>query len=471
MKVLLIDVPFGSEDIGGKHRNFAGVLNVIPALGLAYLAAVAEEDGHEVRILDCARGLGWSAVSEAGRSLQPDVVGITATTPTFYNARRTASLLRGIVPRAAFVVGGPHPTAMPEHTAASDVFDFLVLGEGERTFVDLLRHVEGRGALRPDDIPGLAFQRSGELVFTPSRDPISDLDLIPFPARRLLPPLGVYSPTPASYRRLPLAHIMTSRGCPTRCNFCDKAVFGEQYRARSAGNVLAEVEEVVHTWGAREIRFFDDTFTLNRRRLEAICQGMKRLRPRTPWTCLTKVNAVDLDMLRTMRDSGCWQVLYGLESGDDRVLSTLGKNTTVEQNRRAVRWARQAGLRVRADFIVGTPRETPETLENTLRFAKSLPLDFAHFNKFVPFPGTAFYRQIVAAGYPLDFSGSSSTLDHDALVYVPPAVPERQYRAFLDKAYKAFYLRPRYIIRRLAGLRTFTEFWGNFKGAFSMGRM
>ena len=173
-------------------------------------------------------------------------------------------------------------------------------------------------------------------------------------------------------------------------------------------------------------------------------------------------------MLKMMRDAGCWQVLYGLESGDDHILDTINKNTTVEQNRDAVMWARQAGLRVRADFIVGTPHETTETLRKTVDFAKSLPIDFAHFNKFVPFPGTEFYRELIEQGYEFDFSGSTSTLDHDALVFVPPAIPENQYRAFLDRAYKEFYLRPSYLMRRLFAMRTLTEFWGNFRGLFAV---
>jgi len=468
MKVLLVDVPFGEQEIGGEEGDFAAVLNVIPALGLAYLAAVAEKEGHEVHILDCARGLGWNAIEEEGRSFRPDVVGMTATTPTFNNAVKSARLLREIVPKALFVVGGPHPTAVPDHAVTSDAFDFLVLGEGELTWIELLRHVQGNGPTRADDIAGLAFRRTGQPVTTAPRGRIEDLDGLPFPARHLLPPLKAYRPTPASYRRLPLAHVMTSRGCPSKCNFCDRAIFGEKYRARSAENVLAEVDEVVHKHGAKEIRFFDDTFTLNRRRLEEICRGLKRYRPRLPWTCLTKVTAVDLDMLRMMRDAGCWQVLYGLESGDDRVLSTLGKKTTVEKNRQAVLWARQAGIRVRADFIVGTPHETMETLRNTVEFAKSLPLDFAHFNKFVPFPGTEFYRQLVGQGYHFDFSGSTSTLDHDALVFVPKTIDPAEYRRFLDRAYKEFYLRPRYILRRVFGLRTFTEFWGQVRGFFAI---
>ena len=464
-KILLIDTPLVIDGAGPKHGDAGDIMNVIPALGLAYLAAVAERAGHEVRILDEARGLSRDVIVEAGRTFMPDVVGITATTLTFDNAVKTAGLLRDVLPEATFVAGGPHPTAVPEQAAAETVFDGVVLGEGEETFVELLAHLAGEGQTRPDDIPGLAFRRNGQVVVTPPRARIEDLDTIPFPARHLLSPLAVYRPTPASYRRLPLAHIMTSRGCPSRCNFCDRAIFGEKYRARSADNVLAEIEEVVGKHGAREIRFFDDTFTINRKRLERICAGLEAFRPRLPWTCLTKVSSVDYDMLRMMRKAGCWQVLYGLESGDDRVLETLGKRTTVAQNRQAVLWARQAGLRVRCDFLVGSPAETAESLRNTLDFAKELPIDFAHFNKFIPFPGTTFYRQLVGEGHQFDFSTTTDfELDHDVLVFVPPRMTPEEYRGVLDGAYREFYLRPRYVLRRLVAMRTLTELWGQVKG-------
>ncbi len=466
MKVLLVDVPFGATDIGGERQLFSGVENVIPSLGLAYLAAVAEQAGHEVHILDCARGLPWEAVAVEGRSFRPEVVGVTVTTPSFRNAVRTVEILREVVADAVFVAGGAHPTAVPEETILAGVFDFLVVGEGEQTFLALLEHLQG-GGVPLEQIPGLVF-RSGEQVHWTGPAPyIQDLDALPYPARHLLPPLEAYEPCPASLRQLPLAHVMTSRGCPSRCNFCDRAVFGERYRERSVENVMGEVEELVSRHGAREIRFFDDTFTLNRRRVEALCRELRRFRPRLPWTCLTRVDSVDPDLLKLMKDAGCWQVLFGLESGDDRILAALNKGNTVEQNRQAVRWAREAGLRVRADFLVGSPPETLESLERTLAFACELDLDFAHFNKFVPFPGTTFHHDLVAQGYTFDFD-QSSTLDHNALVFVPPALTPEEYQAFLDRSYRTFYLRPRYILRRALSMRTLTEWRVHLRGARSM---
>ncbi len=469
MRVVLIDVPFGSEDIGGKDKQFMGVENTIPALGVAYLAAVAERQGHEVIILEGVLGLSGQEIRERIRAFQPDLVGLTATTPAMVNAIQTVQAAREVAPKAMFIIGGPHPTAQPKETLATGVFDVLVLSEGERQFTMLLDHLEGKGEAL-DDIPGLLFERDGQPHFTKPAGFIEDLDSIPLPARHLLAPLRAYSPCPASVRKLPQAHLMSSRGCPTACNFCDRSVFGKRYRARGVENVMAEVDQVVARYGAREIRFFDDTFTLNKKRLYAICREMKRYRPRLPWTCLTKVSCVNIDMLRMMKDSGCWQVLFGLESGDSAVLKSLNKLTTLKMCRKAVANCREAGLGVRGDFLVGSPAETPESLRKTLDFAKELELDYAHFNKFVPFPGTTFYEQLVAQGHRFDFS-SSSSLNHDALVYVPEALDVEEYREFLDRSYREFYFRPGYLWRRLKSLRTFTEIRVNARGTLAMAAM
>ena len=169
-----------------------------------------------------------------------------------------------------------------------------------------------------------------------------------------------------------------------------------------------------------------------------------------------------------MKAAGCWQVLYGLESGDDRMLKLLGKGNTVEANRNAVRWAKEAGLEIRGDFIVGTPGETMESLEKTLRFTLESGLDYAHFNKFTPFPGTELYRRLVAEGYSFDFSRGCSILDHGALLFVPKSLDRTEYRTWLDRAFKKFYLRPSHVLKRLLAIRTWTQFRGQARGAFAI---
>lgn len=469
MNILLINPPFGCEDSVGESRSIRFVLNVTPPLGLAYLGAALEKKGHRVKIVDYTARFTYPPLAETIKTFEPGAIGLTATTPSFESASELAQKIREIDPATPLLLGGAHVTADPEGALSAGLFDAGALNEGEATMVELVEKIAENGdSPALGEVEGIVYREDGEIVQTATRPFISDLDSLPFPAFHLLPPLKSYHPTPASYRRLPLAILMTSRGCPFHCTFCDRSIFGNTTRFQSPERVLDDVERMVGEFGAREIRFFDDTFTLNRERALAICEGLRERGLNLPWTCLTAVKAVTPELLKEMKSAGCWQVLYGLESGDERMLKNLGKGNSVEENRRAVRWAKVAGLEVRADFIVGTPGETMESLENTIRFALESDLDYAHFNKFTPFPGTELYRRLVAAGYSFDFTYGCSIVDHGALLYVPDSLTPEEYRSWLDRAFKRFYLRPSHIRKRLMSTRTWSQFKGQLRGAVSI---
>ncbi|WKZ32470.1 MAG: radical SAM protein [Thermodesulfobacteriota bacterium] len=468
MKIVLVDPPFEEELSVGASKSIQKVLNVIPALGLAYVAAYAERAGYEVKIFDCTLGMSHSELVEALKRERPGVIGITGTTPSSVSMYRVARDARGILPGALIVGGGAHMTALPGEAMASAPFDAGVIGEGEETFLALVRHFEEHGRRNFGDVQGIVFREEEKVRSTGRRPFIKDLDSLPFPARHLLPPLSAYRPTPASYRKLPLGVMITSRGCPFQCTFCDRAVFGTTYRVRSAANVMDEVEELIGRYGAREIRFFDDTLTMNKKRVFEICDEFEKRKIRIPWTCLTRVSSVTLEMLKRMKQAGCWQVLYGLESGDEGMLNLLSKGITLKQSEDATRWAKQIGLSVRADFIVGTPGETLDSMKKTLDFAKRLKVDYAHFNKFVPLPGTELYNSLTSKGYKFDFTKSSSILDHSALLYVPEGIDPDAYRKYLDRMYRSFYLRPSYILRRLLSIRSLDQLKGQVNGFFAI---
>lgn len=469
MKVLLINPPFGEEYSVGESRSIKVVLNIIPPLGLGYLAAVLRKEGIETKIVDCTINPSQDDLIRFVTKEKPDIVGISATTPSFGSAKVVSQNIKRVSPKTLVVLGGAHVSAIPEEALLEESFDLGVLGEGEVTFLEIVKaslNDKDTSAFRK--IKGVAFREKDRVIKTQPREFIENLDEIPFPARDLMPPLKDYHPTPASYRRLPLGVVMTSRGCPMHCTFCDRAIFGNTYRLRSPQNVMDEVEELIKRYGAREIRFFDDVFTLKKDFIFSLCDEMEKRRLRFPWTCLTTVLAVTPDMLKRMREIGCWQVLFGLESGDDGMLKLLKKGNTVEANRRAVHWAQEAGLEVRAVFMAGTPGETIKSLNNTLNFALEMNLDYAHFNKFVPFPGTEIYRNLINQGYTFNFSKGCSILDHGALLYVPEALTPQQFRDWLDSAFKKFYLRPKYIIKRLLSLRSFEQLKGQIRGFFAI---
>jgi anaerobic magnesium-protoporphyrin IX monomethyl ester cyclase len=356
---------------------------------------------------------------------------------------------------------------MPYQVMQEGPFDIGVIGEAEETILELARHIEEKGAEGLGHIRGIIFREGGRVIINPRRGFIEDLDQLPFPARHLLPHLSRYSPTPASYRRLPLGIMITSRGCPQQCTFCDRSVFGNAYRQRSTNNVLAEAEELINKHGAKEIRFFDDCFTLDKERAYNLCSGLKKLK--VPWTCLTTVNSVTKELLQEMRAAGCWQVLFGLESGDEKMLRILRKGATLKQNINAVRWAKDSGLSVRADFIIGTPAETEESLKKTLDFTLKMDLDYAHFNKFVPYPGTTIYHDLINNGYNFDFKHGSSITDNTSFLYIPQGMKRvGYYKSFINYAHRRFYLRLGYILKRLFSIMTLEEFKGQIKGFFSI---
>ncbi len=471
MNILLVNPPFDPEESVGESRSVRFVLNITPPLGLAYLGAVLERAGHRVRIVDYTARFPYPPLPDLLRDFHPGLIGLTATTPSFESARRLAAEIQRLAPAVPIVLGGAHITCTPEAVRADGLFAAGVIGEGEETMVELAGRLKEGRISGLETVRGIVYPEGGSLRRTPPRGFISDLDSLPFPGYHLLPPLKHYHPTPASYRKLPVGILMTSRGCPFKCTFCDRSIFGNNTRFHSPGRVLDEVEWMLNELGAREIRFFDDTFTLKRDRVREICAGIRERGLKFPWTCLTAVKTVTPEILKEMKVAGCWQVLFGLESGDDRMLKLLGKGNTVEDNRKAVRWAKEAGLEVRGDFIVGTPGETMESLQRTLSFTLETGLDYAHFNKFTPFPGTELYRRLEAAGYAFDFSRGCSILDHGALLFVPESLDREEYRRWLDRAFKKFYLRPSHVLKRILAVRTWTQFRGQVRGAFAIAEL
>jgi len=457
MKVLLVNPPFEQEEESvGKSKSVRHVLNIVPPLGITYIAAVLEKINVDVKMIDCAVGISYEDVFKTILEESPDVIGITSTTPAFVNAKKVASFVRSKLPGTKIIIGGAQVSALPRETMETGLFDIGILGEGELVVENLLKGYKDNEFKGLDKINGIIYLSENGIQQNVSQEFIDDLDSIPLPARHLLPHPIVYQPTPASCRRVPYAVMITSRGCPARCTFCDRKIFGESYRMRSTANIFSEIEEVVLKYGVREIRFFDDTFTVKKKRVYEICDEFERRKLNVIWTCLTKVVNVDAPMLKRMKEAGCWQVLYGLESGDDRMLKLLRKGNTVEKNRRAIRLAQEAGLEVRGDFIVGTPGETWDSLEKTVQFAIDMKLDYAHFNKFNPLPGSELYRQLVGQGYKFDFS-KSSTLDHSEVLYMNPGMDKDEFSEFLDKANKRFYLRPGYILKRFFSIRSFYQ--------------
>jgi len=352
----------------------------VPPLGIAYLGAVLENDGLPIRLLDC----NISNSDRTAREIeQADVVGISAPSVLANDAldlARYAKKLKKLV-----VVGGPHATISPSFFLEHDCVDFVVRGEGEYILLELLRRIE-----RNEDceiVRGVSYRRNGKIVHSPNRPLIEDLDSIPFPARHLLD-METYFRRWRKSAGSTFVTMHTSRGCPHGCIFCSKEIFGRTYRTRSAKNVVDEMQSLVNDYGPDFMLFNDDVFTLDRKRVFEICQEIIKRGIRVDWGCESRVDGIDKEMLRSMKEAGCRRIAFGVESGSQRVLDFLNKKTTVEQIRSATHLAKRAGIEVTYYVIIGTPCETKEDIELTRKLVSDAEPDYLSVSFFTPLPGT-----------------------------------------------------------------------------------
>jgi len=455
MKVWLIDPPLTNSEYAGRFKRIA---NVLPSLGLGYLAAVLKNDGFDVKIVDCrVLNISEDALLQMIKKECPCLAGITATTLSFHSASSLARNIKNILPETLLVLGGPHITAASTETMETSEFDAGIIGEGEAAFLKLARQMR-ENCLEFESIENLTYRKDGSIKVNPLGKYIENLDELPFPARELFPPINVYKPVAASYKKLPFAHMLTSRGCPFRCIFCDRKVFGNRFRARSVENVLAEIEELVYRHGAREIKFFDDTFTVDKERAFSICEEIIRRKIKVAWSCLSHVRCVDEKLLKQMKRAGCWQIGFGLESGDPNVLASMKKGMTVEDSRNAVIWAKKAGLNVRCFFVIGMPADTADSIKRTLEFAKSLPIDVANFYNVTLYPGNELFETAMKEGTLLHRNWQHycqlNISDSSDIPYIPRGMKEEELRSISSRIHRDFYLRPNYIFGQIKQIRS-----------------
>ena len=440
MKILLIQPP-------SRQQAREGV--VVPPLGLAYLASAVERDGHEVRIVDAfAEGMSWNHFTDEIKKARPDLVAIGGMTPTIDNTLRTIKICRPYTRH--IVMGGPHLSVHgQEFFKECPDLDFGIAGEGEESFRELVgRLAEGRD---PWEVQGIV----GPKTFRPPGGYIKDLDNLPFPARHLLPN-SVYRYALWPGKRI--TTMITSRGCPYRCIFCDKSVFGSQWRARSAQNVLDEVEQIVKDLRIQSIIIYDDLFTLDKRRVQEICEGILDRGLRFEWKCEGRVDRVDGEMLGWMKKAGCSLIAYGVESGNEIGLEYLRKGISLPQIRRAFELTRKAGIRPMAYFILGIPVETFEQGLRTIELAKELSPDYAQFSILSPYPGTKLYEEAQEKGWYAEVEANNPfDKDRKRPVLLSENWSPDTLKEILRRAHREFYFRPGYILKRLREIRGFHQ--------------
>ena len=464
MKVLLVNPPWLSSS-KEKSNSVDELHSVSPPLGLAYLAGVLENHDVEIEILDSP--VTKMTLSQTVRSIisaDPQVVGVTATTPTMINASRLLQEVKRSRPEVTTILGGAHVSAVPIETLREFPWiDLGVVGEGESTILEIMQN-QKRGKRDLSRIKGIAYRDANKVCLTPPRPLIEDLDSIPFPARYLLPPLSSYSFVVGSYKESPTTTMISSRGCPYGCLFCDKSVMGRTYRTRSARNVVDEMEILIDDYGIKEIKFWDDLFTLDSDRVIKICREIKNRHLEISWSCDARVDAVSEEILREMKSAGCWLIDFGLESGNQAILDGIGKGITLEQSKKAVQLAKKHGLSVRGYFILGLPNENLDTIEDTIRFSRSLGLDLAQFSLATPFPGTRLFEEAQNEGLVRNIDWRTYRCYKADPVYIPRELTHEQLASAFRKAYREFYFRPSYFLDSLLKTRSLKTLFNGLKG-------
>jgi len=426
----------------------------VPPLNLMYLAAALEKDSAEVNIIDDdLKQKGPDKLANEISKLDPNVVGITATTASINTALNYIDSIKKNLPNVLTVVGGSHATFLPEDTLKEcKGLDVVVIGEGEETIVDLTNNYIKNGFKNLNEVKGIAYKNNGVIKRSESRELIKNLDEIPFPARHLLPFESYGTSEDES------GGVITSRGCVFNCGYCSSSlIMGKKFRGRSPSNVVDELEELANKYKIRDIAFLDDTFMLNKRRAQSIANAIKERGLDISFVASSRVDKVDKKLLESLKQSGMATLYYGVESGSQRILNLMRKGITLKQAENAVKTAKNVGVDILTSFILGYPGETPDEMDKTIKFAIKLDADYSQFSVLTPFPGTPVYYELKSKNLLDTEHWNRYTVIHPVIKYEKLGLSKKIIEKKLAKAYLKFYTRPKYILKHPHMLKVFLE--------------
>lgn len=441
-KIALVN-PYAHYAKGTNEATF------YPPLGIAFVASILEKNGYACKIIDAnILKIPNEEVIKIIEGYNPDVVCISTNIST---AMAGNSLGREIKKRLkkSVIIGGVHASTATESTLKKSLADAAVLGESEETILELIQK-----DCNPKDVLGLAYFDKNQVVYTGKRPPIENLDNLPWPAYHLLPPLKLYK---SRSRKSPVAPILTSRGCPYQCIFCNSSsknsVFGSKFRVRSPENVVAEIEHLTRKFGVRQIDILDDNFTLDIQRAEKICSLLieKKIKVLINLQNGVRADRLTRELVFKLKKAGVFKAAIGIESGDPKILKNVKKSLDLEQAKRAIKWFREAGIIVYGFFVFGLPGENDETMQKTIDFAIEANPHIANFNGCVPLPGTELYGIVERDGKfnnPV-IDGIETGFQGGAYSFQLGNVNQALINKYLKKAFREFYFRPSKIVEML----------------------
>ena len=447
VRVLLINPPIKTQMTGVLFTTMC------EPLGLLYMAAVLEQRGIEVGVIDgIGEGLKHEDLENRIAEFSPDVVGIACMmTETYSDSAEMARIARRAAPKAKIILGGHNASFVAGKIIENlPEADYVVVGEGEYTFLELVRSISKKSDIR--QVKGVMHRNNGRATFTGVREPVQNLDELPFPAKHLLPQNAHYGHFWYGGHKIALKNLsgmITSRGCPFGCTFCSCTAFsGRKIRVRSPENVVKEMEYLVNKRGVKQIFIVDDNFTAFPKRVTEICRLIKERNIDVNWFCEGRVDTASEEMYKAMAKAGCWLIFLGLESGSQRVLDYYKKKTTVEKGWQAVALAQKAGIDVVGSFIIGAPIEVEEDYQKTLNFIKRADMDMVSISSLKVYPGTELWREFEESGAikPSDWNKYFEIFD------ILGGHSKEKIRRWMKTAENGFYRRPSYIVKEIGRL-------------------
>lgn len=436
--IVFINPPY--ERIAPGYDFVKHITNNSPSLGLLHLAAEVRQYGYNPSIIESdIFNLSVDQVAEQVVKMSPKYVGITLFTVGVWGAASIAKKIKLALPDTIIIVGGPHISSMGTETIERfSQFDYAVDGEGEKVLMELLQVLETDGDLFT--VPGLIYRDKFFVRKTPGKPVNRILDELPFPAWDLLPDFPkAYKPAIYDFPRGPVATIAASRGCPFHCKFCDTSTFGASVRHYSPQVVFKMMKHLNEKYGVRHIAFVDDLFLASKIRVKELCELILTDGFEMTWSCTARVDTVKPDILGLMKQAGCWEISFGLETGSNDLLKKMDKKAEVEKSEQAVKWTAEVGIRTKGLFMLGFPGEDEHTIQQTKDFIRNIPMTIMNLTKFTPYPGSPIYREIYGTNIREDHWQKMNGMN---FVWAPEGISVKE----LDKHYQeiltAFYKRP-----------------------------
>ena len=465
-RILLIH-PLGYSAKSAKN-DVSRLANIMPPLGLVSISAFLSSKGIENDIIDCyAHPDSDELIIEYLQKYQPEFIGFSCTTSSFFDGERLARLAKSIVSDISVVFGGVHVSAMKEYVVEQYLsIDFVVVGEGEETLAELMtvpKEIHG-------EVQGIVYRHSGgKVVFTGQRNQMLELDMLPFPDYKKLSGYpDAYSLPIFNYPTTPNASCLSSRGCPYACSYCDRSVFRRTFRYNSETYLYNHLQFLKNEYGIRHINFYDDQFTFNRQRVVDFCKKAIENPLGMTFNCAARAEHLDAELLHLMKRAGCWMISLGIETGDEELLAAHRQNPDLTMMREKIELIKQAGIRVKGLLMMGLPGETEASIRKSQRYVYSLPIDDFNLAKFTPFPGSPIYTTIKESeGTMGTFREDWEKMDCMEFQFVPAGLDKKRMEELFIDFYRSHFQRPRVLLGYVAMFWKSPDSWLRFLGNLS----